>query len=121
MSGALWPPTIGSTSTSTCLPRVGELLQWRRGRRVSSEAISTRLRSNVFSRAASLPEVVVLPEPCSPAIITTTGGAALRFSPTGWAPPSISTSPSWTIFDHLFGRLDARAARPRRWPARAPG
>ena len=38
------------------------------GRWVSRLASSTRLRSFSRSRSASLPEVVVLPEPCSPTI-----------------------------------------------------
>ena len=33
-----------------------------------------------FSQFASLPEVVVLPEPCSPAISTTVGGCEANFT-----------------------------------------
>ncbi|MNI65008.1 hypothetical protein D3C73_1204880 [compost metagenome] len=50
--------------------------------------------SNFDRRRASLAEVVVLPEPCRPAISTTAGGVALVFSGTGSSPPSISTRPS---------------------------
>ena len=54
----------------------------------------TFLRSNLVRRSASLAEVVVLPEPCRPAISTTAGGLALVFSGTGSSPPSISIRPS---------------------------
>ena len=61
------------------------------GRRVSSEAISTlRLPSSV-RRLAIFAVVVVLPEPCRPTIMITTGGGALRSI--GWAlDPSVSIS-----------------------------
>ena len=47
------------------------------GRRVSSEAISTRLPSRSFQRRASLAVVVVLPEPCRPTISTGAGGESI--------------------------------------------
>jgi hypothetical protein len=48
------------------------------GRRVSSEAIRTFLPWRSVRRLAILAEVVVLPEPCRPTIMMTTGAGALR-------------------------------------------
>ena len=78
---------------------LGELgqLELGRGRCVSRLASSTRRRSRRPRRSASLPAVVVLPEPCKPTIRIGTGAAALRLSGTAPAPPSSSTSTSWTI------------------------
>ena len=53
MSGADWPATIGRVSTSACLPSIASC-SMAAGRRVSSEAIRTFLRSVLASRSASL-------------------------------------------------------------------
>ncbi len=107
MSDADCPGTMDRVSTSICLPRVASC-SIAAGRRVSSEAIRTFLRSVLTSRAASLAEVVVLPEPCRPAIRITAGGATLRFRPSGSSPPSMSTRPSWTILTTCSDGLTAR-------------
>ena len=66
------------------------------GRCVSKLASSTFLRSRVRSRSASLPEVVVLPEPCKPTMRIGIGEGASRLIGTA-VPPSASTSASLTI------------------------
>ena len=66
------------------------------GRVISSDATMTFLRSRLFSRSANLPAVVVLPEPCRPAIKITEGGFVAIFSGAA-SPPSISISASCTI------------------------
>ena len=48
---------------------------------MSSEASRTFLRSLRFQPQASFAAVVVLPEPCRPAISITVGGFSERFSP----------------------------------------
>ena len=77
---ASWPGTIGSVSTPTWAPRMASC-SIAAGRRVSSEAISTRLPSRSFSRRASLAVVVVLPEPCRPTISIGAGGLSMRSAP----------------------------------------
>ena len=65
------------------------------------EALNERL-TGVFDRITGrgalsekdVAEVVVLPEPCRPAIRMTAGGVAFRLIGTGSSPPSISTRPS---------------------------
>ncbi len=69
---------------------------WAAGRWVSSDASSTFFFSRCVSRNAILPDVVVLPEPCSPTIRIGTGAAACRFSGTAPAPPSASIITSLT-------------------------
>ncbi len=93
MSGAAWPGTIGRLSTSACLASIASC-SMAAGRRVSSEATSTFLRSVFASRSASLPVMVVLPEPCRPAIRITVGGFSESRSGSGSSPPSISIRPS---------------------------
>ncbi len=95
-----WPATIGSVSTPTCLPSTASC-SIAAGRRVSSEAISTRRLPRSVRRLAILAVVVVLPEPCSPTIRTGTGGTALR-SMVPASSPSIVTSSSWTIFTTIW-------------------
>ena len=108
MSGADCPAMIGRTSISACLPRAASC-SMAAGRRVSRDAISTFLRSTLVIRTASLAEVVVLPEPCRPAIRITAGGAVAKFR--GWAssPPSMSTRPSWTILTTCSEGFTARS------------
>ena len=93
ISRAAWPATIGRLSTPACLARIASC-SMAAGRRVSSEATSTFLRSVLLSRSASLPVMVVLPEPCSPAISITVGGLSASCRLSGSSPPSISTRPS---------------------------
>ena len=93
ISTAPWPAMIGRVGTSICSPSSFSC-SMAAGRRVSSEAIMTFLRSNFVRRKASLAEVVVLPEPCRPAIRTTIGGTALRLIGVGSSPPSMSIRPS---------------------------
>ena len=85
-----WPATIGSVSTPTCLPSTASC-SIAAGRLVSSEAISTRRLPRSVRRLAIFAVVVVLPEPCSPTIMTGTGGTALR-SMVPASSPSIVTS-----------------------------
>ena len=87
-----WPAMIASVSTPVCSPSCFNC-SWAAGRRVSSEAIRTFFRSRFDSRLAILPVVVVLPEPCRPTIMMTTGAGALRSIVTP-SEPSISTSSS---------------------------
>ena len=88
------PAMIGRLATPACWARS---CNWScaAGRCVSRLASSTRFLSRLASRSAILPEVVVLPEPCSPTIRIGTGAAALRLSGTAPAPPSASTS--WSL------------------------
>ncbi len=68
------------------------------GRWVSRLASSTCADAPSCAAAAPiLPEVVVLPEPCSPTIRIGTGAAAFRLSGTAPSPPSASISTSLTI------------------------
>ena len=93
MSGAAWPCTMGRKLAPACSASMPSC-SMAAGRRVSSEASRTFLRS-FTRRSASLPAVVVLPEPCRPAIRITVGGFSEMLSPSGSAPPpSISTRPS---------------------------
>src|ERR1700682_6298820 len=65
------------------------------GRYTSTETRSGRCPP-FFSQLASLPEVVVLPEPCSPAMSTMVGGCEANFS-LAVSLPRVSTSSSRTI------------------------
>src|SRR5258707_3624149 len=65
------------------------------GRYTSTETSSGRCPP-VFSQLASLPDVVVLPDPCSPAIRTTVGGCEANFN-LAVSLPRVSTSSSRTI------------------------
>ncbi len=56
----------------------------------------TFLRWRSLSQRASLATLVVLPEPCKPAMSTTAGGCARRFN-SALASPMIRISSSWTI------------------------
>ena len=111
ISTGVWPAMIGSVATFTCSP------SWRScscaaGRRVSSEAIRIFLFCRSASRLAILAVVVVLPEPCRPTIMTTTGAGALR-SIVVPSLPSISTSSSWTILTTIWpGLIDFSTAAP---------
>ena len=61
---------------------------------------------------ANLPAVVVLPEPCKPAIKMTAGGATSTIKGLA-SPPSMSTRPSLTILITCWsGRTDFRTAAP---------
>ena len=62
ISMGCWPGTMASVSTFTCLPRMASC-SCAAGRRVSSEAISTRRLSRSVRRLAIFAVVVVLPEP----------------------------------------------------------
>ena len=84
------------------------------GRRVSSEAISTRLPSRSLRRRASFAVVVVLPEPCRPTIRIGAGGESMRSAPGSPSPRSMSTSASWTILTTCWpGVTDFVTAWPR--------
>ncbi len=82
ISAGVCPATIGSTSTPIDLPSVASC-SMAAGRRTSSEAISTRFLSVFVSRSAILAVVVVLPEPCRPAIMMTFGGSPSMRSGSG--------------------------------------
>ena len=109
---------IGSVSTPACSP------SWRScscaaGRRVSSEAIRTFLFWRSVSRLAILAVVVVLPEPCRPTIMMTTGAGALRSIGDAFGAEHLDQLVMDDLDDHLAG-LD-RLQRPRRRrPSRAP-
>ena len=72
----------------------------------------TFLRSFVRRRSASLPAVVVFPEPCRPAIKMTAGGLTATFSGAA-SPPSTSTRTSLTILITCWsGRTAFRTSTP---------
>src|SRR5271169_1361987 len=71
------------------------------GRRVSSDAISTLRFCTSVRRLAILAVVVVLPEPCSPTIMMTTGAGALR-SIGCVSEPSVAISSSCTILTTIW-------------------
>ena len=71
------------------------------GRRVSSEAISTLRLALSVRRLATLAVVVVLPEPCRPTIMMTTGAGALRSIGCA-SEPSVSMSSSCTILTTIW-------------------
>ena len=113
MATASWPATIGRVSTPTWVPRIASC-SIAAGRRVSSEAISTRLPSRSLRRLASFAVVVVLPEPCRPTIRIGAGGEAMRRCPGSPSPLSISISASWTILTTCCpGVTDLVTAWPR--------
>ena len=72
------------------------------GRWTSQEARNTDFLSCSLRRRASLATVVVLPEPCSPATITTLGGAWRRLNSSQRSPMSVVSS--------------SRTMRMRAWP-----
>ena len=96
ISSGVWPGTIVRLVTPACC---ASCCSWScaAGRCTSRLASSTFLRCRCASRSPSLPEVVVLPEPCRPTIRNTTGAAAARFSGAAPSPPSASTITSLTI------------------------
>ena len=101
----------GNTPTSACSPNKRSCSR-AAGRVISSDATITFLRSRVFSRNASLPAVVVLPDPCKPTIKITAGGLVAIFNGAA-SPPSISTSASCTILMTCWsGRTDRKLATP---------
>jgi len=111
MSTGDWPAMIGSVATFTCSPS-WRSCSWAAGRRVSSEAIRTFLPWRSVSRLASLPVVVVLPEPWRPTIMITTGAGAFR-SIALPSSPSMATSSSWTILTTIWpGLIDFTTAAP---------
>ena len=65
ISTGVWPGMMGREATPACWARV---CSWScaAGRWVSRLASRTRFLSRLARRRASLPEVVVLPEPCRP-------------------------------------------------------
>ena len=63
----VWPATIGRLGTCACSASCANC-SCAAGRCVSRLASSTFRRSRSRSRSASLPDVVVLPEPCRPTI-----------------------------------------------------
>ncbi len=63
-----------------------------------SPAASITERPSARSRAASLPIVVVLPEPLTPATRTTNGFAALKLSGVATGASTFSTSAATTAF-----------------------
>ena len=65
--------------------------------RYTSAATSRVDRFSSISLRASLPAVVVLPDPCKPTIMMIVGGTVLILSPSRRS-PSIAVSSSWTIF-----------------------
>ena len=84
------------------------------GRRVSSDAIRTRFLPTFFKRTASLPLVVVLPEPCRPAIRITEGGTTCQVQLARHALAQHVGQAVVDDLDHLIGglhRLDDRFAR----------
>ena len=85
---------MGSVAILACSPSTRSC-SWAAGRRVSSAAISTLMPCSLVSLSAILALVVVLPEPCSPTIITAAGGAAAIFS-SAVSAPSIATKRSYT-------------------------
>ena len=87
---------MGRLATPACLASWASW-SWAAGRWVSRLASSTFFFWRWNSRSASLPEVVVLPEPCKPTIKMGTGAAALRFSGTAPAPPRAAIIASLTI------------------------
>ena len=97
--------TIGRLSTSACLARIASC-SMAAGRRVSSEAISTLLRSVLASRSASLADMVVLPEPCRPAIRITVGGLSARLQRLGLLAAQHLDQAVVDDLDHLVGRPD---------------
>src|SRR5678815_3514764 len=60
--------------------------------RYTSPAINRVGRDSSLSRRASFAAVVVLPEPCSPTIITIVGGTELSFSPSRCSPNMLASS-----------------------------
>ena len=105
------PAMIGKDATSAC-PANCCNCSCAAGRWVSRLASSTRRRSRVRSRSASLPDVVVLPEPCSPTIRIGIGEGAFRFSG-DTVPPSAATSTSLTIFTTIWpGETERRTSAP---------
>ena len=106
------PLTIGSEATSARSANCANC-NWAAGRWVSRLASRTRFFSRVRRRSASLPEVVVLPDPCRPTISTGIGAGAFRFSGTAPAPPSASTSASLTILATVWpGETDSSTSAP---------
>ena len=66
-----------------------------RGRPRVSAGTRRTLRPSFLKFFASLPAVVVLPDPCSPTIMMTVGGFGERWS-FACVPPRSATSSSWT-------------------------
>src|SRR6476620_8573963 len=101
----------GSVATPVCSPSTRNC-SCAAGLRVSREAISTFCLSRVCRRRAILAVVVVLPEPCRPTSIITTGGDAARSI--GWASaPRVCTSSSWMSLMTIWPGVMERASS---WP-----
>ncbi len=94
MATGFWEGSDGNTSTSRLLPRVASC-SIAAGRYTSAETISTFFFVVLRMRRASLPALVVLPEPCRPASRITAGGWVANES-AALAPPISSTSSWWT-------------------------
>ena len=67
------------------------------GRYTSVLTTTTFLRSRSLSRRASFATVVVLPEPCRPAISTTAGGATVSANESFTAPINATSSSCTTL------------------------
>ncbi len=112
----LSPGTIGRQVTPTWRPSTASC-SCAAGRCTSSEASNTFLRWRCLSRSAIFAAVVVLPEPCSPTNMTTTGDGAFRSIPSARAPPgcpaapppSTSTRWSWTILTTICAGVTERS------------
>jgi hypothetical protein len=90
-----WLPGSAYTGTPTCSPSVCSCST--AAGRYTSQATMRVWRISRFILRASLPAVVVLPEPCSPTIMITVGGVGAIVSPTRFS-PSMAVSSSCTIF-----------------------
>ena len=101
ISRAVCPGITGRKSTPACFAKMPSC-SIAAGRRVSRDANNTFFLVVVRRKNPSLPAVVVLPEPCSPAIKITAGGVVFRLScadagsssPFSILPPRISTRAS---------------------------
>ena len=109
------PSCSGSTATPASSPRMRSCSR-AAGRDTSSDASSTPFFCFSLSIRASLPVVVVLPDPCRPTMRTTTGAGRERLR--GDSPgPSVSTRASWTILTTIWpGWTDLRTS----WPTALP-
>ena len=92
-TGSPWPSS--KTGISSCLPTT---FNWSiaAGRYTSHATSSGRRCCCLRSRPASLAQLVVLPAPCKPAIMTMVGGLGAMVKRVVW-PPSRATSSSLTI------------------------
>ncbi|MNL33836.1 hypothetical protein D3C87_1557670 [compost metagenome] len=105
MSTGFWSGSDGKKSAPTCSDTVRSWAM-AAGRYTSHDTVSTFFFLFSLSHLASLPEVVVLPAPCRPAIRMIAGGWTFRFSSpdfcspglgsTASSPPMTAVSSRWT-------------------------